>query len=368
MGHVMVTASVDFALWAALLYAVIRALLRDEPRWWLVAGAVVGVSLYNKLLISMLLIGLAAGLLLVGPRLVLRSRWLWAGVGLAVLIGLPNLIYQATHDFPQLTMAGALSENNAGEVRATLLPFQFLLIAPTLAAVWIAGVVALFRRPQWRPVRAVAVAYLAALVITFVGGGQIYYAFGLQAVMLAAGWVPTVDWMRTRVRKGLVYAALALGAVVTVLLALPVLPVRTFGQTPIPEINQAAQDSVGWPEYVATVRAVYDGLTPEQRARAVVLGSNYGEAGALAHFGFHDVYSGHNQLWFEGAPPETATVAVIWTQNPRFWGQVFQQCDQRATIDNGVGVDNEEQGSAVVVCEGPIGGWAAIWPRLLHYD
>jgi Dolichyl-phosphate-mannose-protein mannosyltransferase len=368
MGHVMATASLDFALWAALLYAVIRALLRDERRWWLVAGAVVGVSLYNKLLISMLLIGLAAGLLLVGPRLVLRSRWLWAGVGLAVLIGLPNFIYQATHDFPQLTMAGALSENNAGEVRATVLPFQFLLIAPTLAAVWIAGVVALFRRPQWRPVRAVAVAYLAALVLTFVGGGQIYYAFGLQAVMLAAGWVPTVDWMRTRVRKGLVYAALALGAVVTVLLALPVLPVRTFGQTPIPEINQAAQDSVGWPEYVATVRTVYDGLTPEQRARAVVLGGNYGEAGALAHFGFRDVYSGHNQLWFEGAPPETATVAVIWTQNPRFWGQVFQQCDQRATIDNGVGVDNEEQGSAVVVCEGPIGGWAAIWPRLLHYD
>lgn len=368
MGHVMSTATVDFALWAAVLYVVMRALLRAEPRWWLLAGALVGVSTYNKLLITMLLIGLAVGLLIVGPRSVLRSRWLWAGVGLAVLIGLPNFIYQATHDFPQLTMAGALSDNNAGEVRATLLPYQFLLVAPTLAAVWIAGLVALLRRPQWRPVRAIAVAYLTALVLTFVGGGQIYYAFGLQAVLLAAGWVPTVDWMRTTVRTGLVYAAVVLGAVVTVLLALPVLPVRTFGQTPIPEINQAAQDSVGWPEYVATFRTVYDGLTPEQRAHAVALTGNYGEAGALVRYGFSNVYSGQNQLWFEGAPPESATVAVIWTQSPRGWDRIFAHCEQRATMDNGVGVDNEEQGSVVVVCEGPVGGWATVWPLLQHYD
>jgi hypothetical protein len=368
MGHVMVTATVDFALWAGVLLLVARALLRDEPRWWLLAGALVGVSMYNKLLISMLVLGLAAGLLIVGPRSVLRSGWLWAGAGLAVLIGLPNLVYQATHDFPQLTMAGALSDNNAGEVRATLIPFQFLLVAPPLTAVWIAGLVALFRRPQWRPVRGLAVAYLAALVLTFVGGGQIYYAFGLQAFALAAGWVPTVDWMRTRPRAVLVYVALGLAVASSVLLALPILPVRTFGQSPIPAINQAARDSVGWPEYVATFRGVYDTLPVEQRDRAVVLGGNYGEAGALAHAGFADVYSGHNQLWFNGRPPDGKSVAVIWTQGPRYWAQFFARCDTRATMDNGVGVDNEEQGSSVVVCEDPVGGWAEVWPKVLHYD
>ncbi len=36
----------------------------------------------------------------------------------------------------------------------------------------------------------VAVAYLVAVTLTFVGGGQLYYAFGLQAFLLAAGWVP----------------------------------------------------------------------------------------------------------------------------------------------------------------------------------
>lgn len=37
-------------------------------------------------------------------------------------------------------------------------------------------------------------------------------------------------------------------------------------------------------------------------------------------------------------------------------------------MDNGVGVDNEEQGSVVAVCRDPIDGWAAVWPRLQHYD
>jgi hypothetical protein len=372
-GHIMLTATVDFALWAAVLLAITRALLRDEPRWWVVAGVLVGVSTYNKLLITILLIGLGVGLLAVGPRHVLRSRWLWAGVGAAAAIALPNLIYQATHDFPQLTMAGALADNNAEDVRIQLLPFQFLLIAPTVAAVWIAGLVALFRRPQWRPVRAMAVAYPVALVITFISGGQVYYAFGLQVFLLAAGWVPTADWMSRAVsRRVLVYSAVAVGAVITILLALPVLPERTFGRTFLPEINQAARDQVGWPTYVATVADVYAGLTPEERSRTVLIAGNYGEAGSLAHFGpsygLPTVYSGHNQLWFDSRPPEAASVAVVWTQAPRLWSPLFASCDRRAVMDNGVGVDNEEQGSVVLVCRDPIGGWAAVWPRLLHYD
>jgi hypothetical protein len=38
-------------------------------------------------------------------------------------------------------------------------------------------------------------------------------------------------------------------------------------------------------------------------------------------------------------------------------------------MDNGVGVENEEQDVAIVaVCRGPVGGWSAIWPQLQHYS
>jgi hypothetical protein len=100
--------------------------------------------------------------------------------------------------------------------------------------------------------------------------------------------------------------------------------------------------------------------------------SNNGEAGALDRYGpaygLPAVYSAHNELWFAGPPPETATVIVAWTQNLAGLSRYFGACKQRAVMDNGVGVDNEEQGSVVAVCRDPIGGWATIWPLLQHYS
>jgi hypothetical protein len=372
-GHLFVTATVDFALWAAVLLCVTRALLRPDPRWWLAAGAVVGLCTYNKLLIALLVISVLAGLLIVGPRGALASRWFWAGAGIALVLALPNLIYQATHDFPQLTMAGALSENNADEVRVQVLPFQLLQIGPTLVPVWVAGVVALLRRPQWRPIRALGVAYFVAVVLTIVGGGQIYYAFGLQAFLLAAGWVPTVRWIGDRLtRRALVVAAIALNAVTSVLMALPVLPATTLAGTPITEVNPTLGDQIGWPVYVKTVADVYHALPADEQARAVIYTGNYGEAGAVVRYGgeygLPPVYSGQNQLYFAGPPPADRTVVIAWTQGLRGLSRILEGCEQKATLDNGVGVDNEEQASVIAVCHVPAAGWAAVWPQLQHYD
>lgn len=373
-GHTLLTASVDLVVWAGVLLFATRALLRDEPRWWLAVGALVGASLYNKQLIVLLLIGLAAGLLAVGPRQVFTSVWLWAGAAVALVVAAPNLIYQATHDWPQLTMAQALSERGGGEARALLLPMQFVLLGVPLVPIWIAGLVALLRRPAWRPVRAFAVAYPIVLLVTLATAGQLYYPLGLVALLFAAGAVPTVDWVSRslRGRRALVVGAVALNSVLSAIVSLPLIPVDGLGDTPVPGINQVARDTVGWPVYVQTLADVYASLPAEDQARTVLLTSNYGEAGALHRYGpaygLPDVYSGHNELWFAGPPPESATVVVAWVQGLRWLRPLFAECEQHAVMENGLGVENEEQESVVAVCREPIGGWAAVWPRVQHYD
>jgi len=46
----------------------------------------------------------------------------------------------------------------------------------------------------------------------------------------------------------------------------------------------------------------------------------------------------------------------------------FTGCEQRATLRNDLGLDNEEQGSPVWVCAAPVGSWARQWDELVHYD
>ncbi len=46
----------------------------------------------------------------------------------------------------------------------------------------------------------------------------------------------------------------------------------------------------------------------------------------------------------------------------------FGSCRIADRLDNGLDVDNEEQGQPVAVCESPRGGWAAVWPSLKHLD
>ena len=110
--HIGNTTPLNLLAWAAVLLCVSTALLRDRPRWWLVAGAAAGVGLEADNLVALLLIGLAVGLLVSGHRPVLRTRWPWLGACIAAIIWAPNAIWQATHGWPQLAMSAALHREN----------------------------------------------------------------------------------------------------------------------------------------------------------------------------------------------------------------------------------------------------------------
>lgn len=370
-GHVLLTASLDLVVWAAVLLCVLRALLREQPRWWLVAGLIAGLSLYNKQLLVLLGVSLLGGFLIADRRR-LRSRWLWVGMALALAVGAPNLAYQATHHWPQWTMAKAIAANKGSDDRTFLLPLQLVLFGIPLVPIWVAGLFGLWREARWRAAAAVGWAYPISLVVVFLTAGQGYYPFGLLAIAYAAGCVRTERWLTRPARHSLVWSAAAVSAVLGALVALPLLPLRTLGHTPIPAINQAQRDQIGWPTYVAEVAAVWRTLPPSDAKRTVLLAENYGEAGALARyanrFGLPAVYSGLNELWYRGRPPDTATVViVVGIDDDHLLRASFAHCALAGALDNRVGVDNEEQGNPIRVCRDPAAGWAALWPRFQHY-
>jgi 4-amino-4-deoxy-L-arabinose transferase-like glycosyltransferase len=128
-GHLAGTTAFDLLGWTLLLWLIVRAVRVDE-RCWLLAGLVAGVDLEIKTLPAFLLFALTVGFLAAGPRRVFGSRWLWLGVVIALALWLPNLIWQATHDWPQLHLASSIAQGHSGssQPRSLFVPMQFLLM------------------------------------------------------------------------------------------------------------------------------------------------------------------------------------------------------------------------------------------------
>src|SRR5215472_16552538 len=168
--HIGNTTPIELLAWAVVLLCVTTALLRHRPRWWLGAGVAAGAGLEDNNLMLTLLAGLALGILLSEHRPVLRTRWPWLGAGIAAVIWAPNVIWQATHGWPQLAMASVLHQQNTspadylGGLPAQLI-YPGLLVIPLL----VAGFIRLWRTPELRFI-AVATTVIVAYVLAWVPG------------------------------------------------------------------------------------------------------------------------------------------------------------------------------------------------------
>ena len=368
-GHMDTTTGLDLLAWALILWLAVRLLAGADRRLWLAVGLTAGVGLQNKDTLLFLAAGLALGLLAARRWDVVRSPWPWAAIGIALLLWAPNLVWQATNGWPQLTMASRIA-GYAADNRAQIVPLLWLFTGPILCAVSLAGAVWLLRSRNAVPWRAIGIAGPVALVLVVATGGKAYYAIGTAAAFMAAGSIVVDRWL---VRghasiKGAIFTVAALvSGLLLAYLTLPVLPVATYATSTLPATVPDTANQIGWPAFVSTVKGAVAALPADERARAVILTNDYSEASALDLLGsgLPPVYSGHNSYWSWGPPPAQRTVVVhVGDWRPTDWSRFFVGCHDVARIDNGLGVPNGEQGKAVSVCTGLKSSWTAMWPGL----
>lgn len=372
VGHLASTATYDLLAWMVIALLAVKLLRTGDGRWWLALGLAVGVALENKYLVVLPLAALLVAVLILGPRQVLRSWWLLAGVAVAALIAAPNVIWQATHDWPQLTVAGGISEDDGTENRIMFIPLQLLQLSPFLIPIWVAGFLRLWRTPTLRWARPVALAYPLLCLAVLALGGKSYYALPLLLVLVAAGTQPTINWItRARSRRTTLTVGLVLTALTSALFTLPVVPTSAVNFV-IP-VNVEQGEQVGWPELASAVAAAWNTIPADQRPQATLFAGNYGQAGALLKYGpEHDLprtYSGHMSFYDWGHPADTQTgpVLLIEQQRSDTYESHFNNCNQVSVFDNGLDVDNEEQGTALVLCSSPKAPWSTLWPNLRRY-
>ncbi len=369
-AHLAGTTVYDLAAWTFTLWLVVRAVVLHRPRSWVAAGAVVGLGLENKDLLVLLLVALVVGLLLTPSRAVLATPWPWVGLSVALVLWMPNLIWELTHGTPALAMDRSLAaEHSALSDYVGFLPAQLIIGGLFAAPMAVVGIVALVRR---RPFRFIAVAASVVLVYVFATiPGRTYYTAGFLPLVFALGAIRIEERDAGSLHRRLWLGAPLAGLVLTVSFILPLLPLSTFAQLrALHTINYDLGETVGWPQLTGQVASVYDGLPPTERRQASIFTSNYGEAGAIAHYGpslgLPVPLSGHNTywLWGPGSADDHVVIAVGAVEQLR---PHFAHCRYVATIHSPDDVNNDENGTPIGICSGPRGPWSAFWGSLRNY-
>ncbi len=347
----------DQLAWAGFLYVALRVLGRPEPRLWPVLGFVAGIGLEAKYTIAVLLVSFTIGLLATPSRRLLATRGPWLALGVAFLVFLPNLVWQAQHGWPSVHFASSQNAKTAADTsRGAYLVQGLLFLGVAGAVVAAVGIVWLWRRPRLRPL---AIVPVAATLLFLVERGRSYYPLPGDAIAFAAGIVATGGWLRAGSRVSYVAVAVLVAVQLAVLaVAAPlVLPFRSTSSMVRAGIwkDTFYKDELGWPELADQTAQAWRKLPAVDRRDGVVLANNYGEASALELYGpargLPLVLSGHLswQYWHPKRLDQRFALVVGYSQ-----GFLNEACGgswrQVGEIDNRWHIDNEERGRLIAAC------------------
>jgi 4-amino-4-deoxy-L-arabinose transferase-like glycosyltransferase len=401
-GSLLGTNCLEPNLWMGCAYFAILAIKRNDPRYWLWFGVVAGLGLEEKYSIAVFGVGMVMGLLLSAQRRVFLNPWIWLGGLAALVIFLPNLLWNIHNHWPFVE----LMHNIRADGRDVVLPLpqyflqQTLLVHPFTAPIWITGLIALFVSLRFEPYRALAWCYLACFTVFFVLHGKNYYLAPVYPMLLAAGAVMIESAVDGRRTEGQETASLKTGrslrawlkpAIVIVLLAggahlapvvVPVFSPDKFiaymqylpMKLPVMEHSHARAvlpqwyaDQFGWEEIVDETAKAYNQLSLAERPGCGIFAQDYGQAGAInflgRRYGLPPALSGHQTYFLWGPRGYSGNCLVVLDDNRERLEELFEHVEYTGTsADNPYAL---ERRIPVYVCRGArFGTLEKVWPQL----
>jgi len=247
----------------------------------------------------------------------------------------------------------------------------------------IAGLWRLFRSPY----RALAWAWLIAAALILALNPRVYYLFPAFPMLFAAGGVAFEEWLA---RPGLRWARVAYPALVVAMGAiiaptlLPLLPPETYIvyartmhiEQPRIENNrlgplpQLFADQFGWEDMAATVARAFHALPPEVQATTAIFGQNYGQAGAIDHFGpkygLPKAISGHQSYFLWGPRGYTGESIIVMGDRYERLAARCASVEKVGHVDNPYSMPYEH--IDVFYCRGLKPPLAELWPKVKSWD
>lgn len=371
--------SFDLLWWVLIAWSLVRLIQSDDQRYWLAIGAAIGLGFLTKYAIGICVAGLLVGFVFSPLRKQITSKWLWAGAGVALLIALPNIIWQIQNDFISLEFLKSIHARDIAIGRTDDFLFKQLWVSASFAAVpfWACGLYALLFDRSLKRFRPLALMAITSIALFVVLKGRDYYSAPIYPPLIAAGsaWI----FNRLEDRASLFrWTAAVSGTIIVASMVLyaaiitPVAPIGTLWFARATQINGDLREEIGWPELAGEIERVWNTISDDERKRSAIFCSNYGEAGAIElygpHLGLPNAISPVNSFWVRGygdPPPET--VIAVGFRKERL-EEMFEAVEIAGQIPNPLNIANEESGRPeIYICRRLRRPWSDVWPTIRSF-
>jgi 4-amino-4-deoxy-L-arabinose transferase-like glycosyltransferase len=376
----------DVLLWVLAARVLLDAVEQPRDRTWIALGVILGLGLLNKISMAWIGGGFAAGLVLSPARGLLRTRGPWLAAAVAAAMFLPHIAWQMSHGWPTLEfIRNAGRDKMQANTAAGFIGDQILNMHPVTLPIWAAGLWSLLRGRRGPADRVLGVAFLSVALLLILNrtSRSTYLAAGYP-MLFAAGGAACERWLKGRAIRTAVMALVLIGGALTAPLALPFLPVDTYvrysaalGVTPgteekkeVGRLPQFFADRQGWDRFVDQIAQAWDRIPSADRASALVLAGNYGEAGAIEHLGRGRglrVVSAHNNYWLWGPQGNAGDVVIVLSRRPERLRERFNSVELVGETDCGDCMPYENR-LPIYLCRGMRPPLMEQWPSLKHYD
>jgi Dolichyl-phosphate-mannose-protein mannosyltransferase len=324
----------DWLFWVLAAYIIILIIAEDEYKHWIGLGIILGLGLLNKIDILWFGFALFVALLITEQRKQLKTKFPYIGVAIALIMFLPFIIWNFTHDWATLQfMHNATQYKYASITRLDFITGLIKLLNPFTIPVWFGGLYFFFFLREGKKYKTVGIIFIVSFLVLLINGrSKPEYLSPAFPMLFAGGGIFIEKAVNRKYWTWLKYALpslLLLSGIAFLPFAIPILPVTTYisyskelGVAPSSsegkKLNQLPQfyaDMFGWENMAAQVSRVYESMTEEERKNAIVFAQNYGEAGAIDFYRnkypLPPVICTHNNYWIWGYGSKEAKVIII---------------------------------------------------------
>jgi hypothetical protein len=382
--------ALDPLFWVGCALVLARILNGGDPKLWLLFGLLAGLGINSKHTFALWGVALVVGLLATPARSEFRSRWIWLGGAIAVLLFLPNLIWLVDNGFPHLEQLTNIrtSQRNVALSAAGFLGQQVLMLNAPAVVLWLGGLIWLSADQRVRRFRPLAIAWIVVVVLLIALDGRAYYPAPAHPVLLAAGgaalsaFVAAGGWRRW-LRPAIIVLMTVSGLVIAPmwLLCLPADAYQRYTEWigmdqvrienhelgPLPQLFA---DRYGWREMAEEVARVYHALPEADRAKVAIYGGNYGRAGAIDHYraelGLPAAISGHLTYFLWGPGDATGELMIVIGSDRERLTAVFDSVEPVGRIHHPYSMPYNH--TEVFVCRGLKMSMDELWPQVKNYS